>query len=109
MARKAVDAKAEGVVILDLRKLSYSFEYFVLCSVESDRRVQTIADDIREALSNGGERWGHAEGQSDGGWVLLDYGPVVCHLFAPEMREFYGLERLWADAPRVAVPKQVRR
>ncbi len=106
MAHKALDAKADEVVILDLRKLSFSFDFFVLCSAVSDRRIQTIAEDIREKLSNGGERSGHEEGRPDGGWVLLDYGSVVCHIFEPEARRFYGLERLWADAPHLSVPKR---
>ncbi len=108
MAQSALDAKAEDVVVLDLRKLSYSFDFFVLCSVSSDRRVQTIADDIGEKFSNHGMRAGHMEGLPEGGWVLLDYGPVVAHIFSPELRQFYGLERLWSDAPRVPLKKNGR-
>ncbi|MBI3333724.1 MAG: ribosome silencing factor [Candidatus Omnitrophica bacterium] len=104
MARAALDAKAEDLVILDLRKLSFSFDFFVLCSAASDRRVQAIADGIREKLSPSGLRPGHLEGKGQGGWVLLDYGAVVAHLFSPEVRRFYDLERLWGDAPHLRLP-----
>ncbi len=104
MAKTALASKAEGLVILDLRKLSFSFDFFVLCSVSSSTRIQTIADDVEEELSTQGIRRRHVEGEREGGWVLLDYGQVVGHLFSPEVRQFYGLERLWADAPRVGTP-----
>lgn len=105
MARAALHAKAEDMVILDLRKLSFSFDYFLLCSASSDRRIQTIVDHILEALSKKGARPAHLEGRPDGGWLLLDFGPVVGHVFSPEAREFYKLERLWADAPQVRLPR----
>lgn len=106
MAKTALELKAEDVVILDLRKLSFSFDFFVLCSGSSSRRIGTVAEHIEEQLSFQGVRPGHAEGQREGNWVLLDYGPVVAHIFAPEIRWFYGLERLWADAPRLSIPKK---
>ena len=101
IASAAQQAKAEDVVILDLRKLSYSFDFFVICTGSSDRRVRTITDDVEEALDPLGVRRHHQEGNGQGGWVLLDYGPVVGHIFDPELRDYYRLERLWADAPRV--------
>lgn len=104
MATAAVDSKAEGVVILDLRKLSFSFDFFVLCSAASDRRIQGIADDMEEQLSASGILIQHREGSPEGGWFLLDQGPVVGHIFSPELRQFYNLERLWADAPHLALP-----
>jgi ribosome-associated protein len=92
-------------VILDLRKLSFSFDYFFLCSASSSRRLQTVADHIWEALTAAGRRPNHQEGSPEGGWVLLDCGAVVGHVFSLEARRFYQLERLWADAPRVRLPK----
>lgn len=103
MARTALGLKAEDVVVLDLRKLSFSFDFFVLASGSSSRRIGTVVERIEERLSSRGVRPGHAEGQREGNWVLLDYGPVVAHIFAPEIRGFYGLERLWADAPRLSI------
>jgi ribosome-associated protein len=107
MANAALDAKAEDVVILDLRKLSYSFEFFVLCSATSDRHLQTVAEDIEDLLSGNGNKY-HKEGRPDGGWMLLDDGQVIAHVFLPDTREFYRLERLWADAPHVPIPKKKR-
>ena len=92
------------MTILDLRKLSSSFDYFVLCNATSQRRAQAIADAIDEALKPEGARLWHQEGYTEGGWVLLDYGSVVAHVFDPEARTFYQLERLWYDAPKVAFP-----
>ena len=105
-----MDAKAEDVVILDLRKLSYSFEFFVLCSATSDRHLQTVVEDIEELFSGNGSRAGrhHKEGRPEGGWMLLDHGQVVAHVFLPDTREFYRLERLWSDAPHLSVPKKKR-
>ncbi len=105
MVRAASEAKAEDMVILDLRKLSFSFDFFFLCSASSDRRLQTVASHIMEALSTNGREPARWEGRSEGGWVLLDFGAVVGHIFSSEAREFYRLERLWADAPRVRFPK----
>ena len=104
MAQAALKAKAEELVVLDLRKLSYSFDYFLLCSAPSDRRIQTVAEYIEEVVSNG-TRSVHREGHPEGGWLLLDSGPVVAHIFLPNAREFYQLERLWADAPHLRIPK----
>ena len=106
IAQAALDVKAEEVVILDLRKLSFSFDFFVICSGSSDRRLRTIAENVQEEFSKRGLSIDHVEGLRDGGWILLDCGPVVSHIFSPEMREFYNLQRLWADAPRLSVPKK---
>ena len=104
MAQAALDFKADDVVVLDLRKLSYAFDFFVLCNVSSDRRIHALGDKLQEGFAAQGIRLGHLEGRPEGGWVLLDYGSVVAHLFSPEMREFYNLDRLWADAPRLSIP-----
>ena len=104
MARAALEAKADEPLILDLRKLSFSFDYFFLCSASSDRRLQAMADRVAEGLSTMGLRSLHREGRPEGGWLLLDYGSVVGHLFSEEARRFYELERLWADAPHLRIP-----
>ena len=99
-------ATAEELVILDLRKLSYSFDFFLICNAASGRRLQTVAKTIQEKLSEEEVNSVHPEGQPEGGWLLLDFGSVVAHVFSPEAREFYKLERLWADAPHVRIPKK---
>ena len=105
MAQAALEAKAEGLVLLDLRKLSFSFDFFLICSAGSDRRIQTVIEQMEEKLSGTGGRAPRKEGRPEGGWMLLDFGSVVGHVFSLEARQFYQLERLWADAPRVRVPK----
>ena len=106
MARAALKAKAEEPVILDLRKLSYSFDFFFLCSAESDRRIQAVADHIEEDLGADEVRLRHREGDPSGGWLLLDFGSVIAHIFSPEARVFYDLERMWADASRTTIPSK---
>ncbi|MBI3322514.1 MAG: ribosome silencing factor [Candidatus Omnitrophica bacterium] len=105
-AGAALDAKAEQPLILDLRKVSYSFDFFFLCSAGSDRQIRAVVDHIEEALEESGFRAVHREGDPEGGWVLLDFGSVVCHIFMPEVREYYALERLWGDAPRLRPGKK---
>ncbi len=103
LARVALDAKAEEVVVLDLRKISSGFDFFVICSAESERRMKTIAEEVEERLSDHRTKIRHREGEPEGGWVLIDCGWVVLHIFSPDVRRFYRLERLWADAPRLSI------
>jgi len=91
-------------VILEVKKLSSFTDYFVICSGHSDRQVQAIAGHIEERLKEGNFRPLSVEGKREGRWVLLDYGDVVIHVFYQPVREFYDLERLWADAPRIDLP-----
>ena len=102
IATAALDSKADALTILDLRKISATFDYFVICSATSQRRAQAIADAIEASIAPTGAMLWHREGYSDGDWILLDYGSVVGHIFTPELRAFYQLDRLWGDAPRVA-------
>jgi ribosome-associated protein len=95
----ALSKKAEDVVLLDLKKISSVTDYFVICSAGSDVQAKVIADTIIEGLHGNGVR-SHAEGLETARWVLIDCGSVVVHVFLPEVREFYDLERLWGDAPR---------
>jgi ribosome-associated protein len=84
--------------------LSSVADYFVIASAGADVQLRAIAERIEEGLEEVGERvWNH-EGITGGQWIVLDYVDVVCHLFLREKRDFYQLERLWGDAPRVAVP-----
>lgn len=94
--RQAIELK-----VLGLGEVSDFTDYFVLCSGASERQVQAIADAVDEKLRAGGVRPLHVEGLRGGRWVLLDYGAFVVHVFQEEVRRFYGLERLWSDAPEV--------
>lgn len=89
--------KADDIVLLDLKKLSSMTDYFVICSAGSDVQAKVIADAVLDGL---GKTAGHVEGYEGGRWILIDCFDVVAHIFRPEAREFYGLERLWGDAPR---------
>src|SRR5437763_2983427 len=102
--RVADDKKAADLVVLDLRKAAGFTDYFLICSGGNPRQVRAIADAILEALASGGARPAHIEGYDRSEWVLLDYFDFIVHIFAPETRAFYGLERLWGNAERIEVP-----
>jgi ribosome-associated protein len=105
-ARAALDKKAENVRILDLTQLSGFTEFFVICSGMSDRQVQAIASSVEQHLESQNAELLNFEGFSDGRWVLMDFGDVVVHIFQDALRDYYDLENLWADAPRVAIPAE---
>lgn len=97
IAAALMDRKPVDPVVLDLRGLSEATDYFVIASGTSDAHVRGMAEHLIDEVAPH-----HAEGLAQGRWVLLDYVDVVVHLFHPELREFYQLERLWADAPALA-------
>jgi|SoiMethySBSTD1v2_1073268.scaffolds.fasta_scaffold476504_2 ribosome-associated protein len=94
-----LDKKAMDLRVLYLGAISDFTDYFVIASGSSERQVQAIADGAEERLRGLGLRPLSAEGQTRGQWVLLDYGSFLVHVFTEERRAFYGLERLWSDAP----------
>jgi ribosome-associated protein len=100
-ARSASAKQAESVVILDVHGLLVITDFFVIASGETERQVKTIVEEIEKALRDLGRKPVRREGETEGRWVLLDYVDVVVHVFAEEEREYYDLERLWRDAPRV--------
>ena len=100
-ARAASVKQAEEVVVLDVRDLIVITDYFVIASGSNDRQVRTIAEEIERTLREHGVKPVRREGQHEGIWVLLDFVDFVVHVFRNEEREYYGLERLWADAPTV--------
>jgi ribosome-associated protein len=102
-ARTALDKRAQALQVLDLAALSGIADYFVLCTGSSTTHVETIAAAIAAALKAEGYRARHREGVAASGWLLLDYGDVVVHIFLPETRAFYALDRLWGDAPEVSI------
>ena len=91
--------KARALSVLDLRPVTDTTDFFVICSGTSDEHVRGIADAVVAELGQHGHDAHHVEGLQGGRWVLLDYVDFVVHLFHPETRSFYQLERLWADAP----------
>ena len=100
-ARAAADKQGERVAVLDVRELIVITDYFVITSGSSQRQVRTIVEEIEKAMRDLGRKPVRREGVEDWRWVLLDYFDVVIHVFSDEEREYYDLERLWRDAPRV--------
>jgi ribosome-associated protein len=98
VAQAALSKKAENVMLIDVRGLTSIAEYFVIASGGSGPQLRAIAESIEVELKKQQVAPISVEGRG-GGWVLLDYGDVVAHIFEPEMRVFYDLEGLWADAP----------
>lgn len=97
-----LDRKAVDPVVLDLRGISTATDYFVIVSGTSDAHVRGMAEYVVGALAPSGIEPHHVEGLAQGRWVLLDYVDFVVHVFHPDLRSFYQLERLWGDAPVVA-------
>jgi ribosome-associated protein len=95
----ASDKKASDIVLLEIRELTTLADYFVIASGASERQLGAIADGIVEGLREEGMRPIGREGGSNAHWLLLDFGSVIVHIMAPPERDFYQLERLWADAP----------
>jgi ribosome-associated protein len=101
---KAADAvKAEDIVVLDVRALTIITDYFLICTGKSSIQIRAISDRIEDRLREAGERKLRVEGRQEATWVLMDYGDVVVHVMAAEQREFYRLEDLWCDAPRMEI------
>lgn len=98
-ARAALDKRATDLVVLDVRGVSSVADYFLVCSGKSTTHIETITEAIRAELKDEGVRPLHAEGVAESGWILLDYGDVLMHVFLEDTRAYYALERLWGDAP----------
>jgi ribosome-associated protein len=106
--RYALEKKAYDLLLVDVSALSSLGDYFLICTGRSDTQVQAIVQSIDEGLSRAGMRPLSIEGYSAGHWALIDFGDVVVHVFQEQVRAFYDLERLWARAPRVALPEPYR-
>ena len=97
----AVDKKASDVTLIEIGKATTLADYFVIATGNSDRQIGAISAGIQQRMKEDGIALLHAEGLPGDGWVLLDYGQVVVHVFAAEQREYYDLERRWKEAPTV--------
>jgi ribosome-associated protein len=104
----AQDRKAIDLVVLDLRPADGFTDYFVIMTGANTRQIQAISDAIQEALGSKGVKPAHIEGGDRAGWILLDYFDFIVHIFSPESRAFYALERLWGSAERIAVADPAR-
>lgn len=102
LAAKTLDDKiAKNIKILEVRDLTVLTEYFIICTANSTSQVKTLGDEVCRILEENGETPLRTEGVRTGGWVLVDFGCVVIHIFLEEARQFYNLERLWGDAPEI--------
>ena len=94
---------ARDLKLLRVTDVTVLADYFVICTATSTTQIKTLADEVEAAVEAKGENKLHREGYRGGGWVLIDFGCVVVHLFMEEAREFYNLERLWADAEEIDI------
>jgi ribosome-associated protein len=102
----ALERKAKDLVVLNVREISAFADYFIICSGTSDRQVRAIASAIQENLKTADILPLGIEGEAAGQWVLMDYDDVIIHIFLDPIRNFYDLERLWSEAPRIDVPDE---
>jgi ribosome-associated protein len=102
-AQAADEKKAREIVVLRLSAITEFTDYFVICTGNSSRQTQAIADAVIEELKKIKTRPLHTEGYNNAEWILIDYGAFVVHIFTEESRSFYDLERLWRDAEKVEV------
>lgn len=102
VARKAVEAvsdrQASDIVLLDARGVCSFADYFVICSGESERQLKAVYEEVAHSLKKEGVLPHHREGAPDSGWLLLDFGDVIVHIFASQERDYYQLDELWSDA-----------
>ena len=101
---KALDSKrAKEIEVLRVGDITILADYFILCTATSTTQIRTLADLCEETVEKLGEELHHREGERESGWVLLDFSTVVVHIFLPEQREFYKLDRLWQDGETVDI------
>ena len=105
MARQVVEAAADkqasNIVLLDARKVCTFADYFVICNGDSERQISAIYEEVEHKLKRAGILPYHSEGAVDSGWLLLDFGDIIVHIFAPFEREYYRLDELWNKATPV--------
>lgn len=91
------EKKGEDILLLDLRGVAEICDYFVLCNGTSHRMLDGLADDLLRKIKTSHKRKGNLEGRSRDGWLLIDYGEVIVHLFSPDQRDYYALDELWSE------------
>ncbi len=104
IARAALAKKASDVLILDVRELTSIADYFIVASGESERQVKAIANNIAREISTEYHTTPQIEGAGTSMWILLDFDDIVVHVFKTDIRQYYGLEKMWSDAPRIPLP-----
>lgn len=103
VALTADEKKATDIVMLDLSKISDVADIFLVCTAANKRLADALVDEIEKKVRiNCAEKPAAIEGRAEGSWILMDYGTVLVHIFLPEQREYYRLEKLWGDAPQLS-------
>lgn len=102
-AEAAADALATDIQVLDLHDYTPFFDLFVICTADNTRQLRALSLRVIEALREAGAELRRSEGEPESGWIVLDYGTVLVHLFTPEQRQYYRLEERWSHAPKVLV------
>jgi len=100
-ARVAADNKGRDILVLDMRGITPLYDYFVICTGSSRRQIHTITEEVDASLRDCGDVRLSVEGYEASSWVVQDYGDLMVHVFNPQTREYFALEELWADAPRI--------
>ena len=95
------DKQGDDIVLLDIKPISLIADYFIISAAGTDRQIKAISDEVSDRTKDHGITPLHVEGNAESGWMLLDYGSVIVHLFSPELRAYYTLEDLWKQAPVV--------
>lgn len=109
LAVKSLDSKkAKDITVLETRDITVLADYFVLCTAGSTTQIKTLVDEVDKVLREKGEPALRTEGYRSGGWVLLDFAAVVVHIFLKDIRDFYGLERLWRDAQEIDISAWIK-
>ncbi len=103
LAHVASDAHGSDILVLDIADLTTLADYFVLCTADNERMLRAITRALSDFGEKGPAHLNRQEGTAASGWVLMDFGDVIVHAFGKHEREFYDLDRLWADAPRILV------
>jgi len=106
-ALAASEKKATDIMAIEVAELLVVTDYFVICTGNTDIQVRAIAEEIEDRLRDAGIKPMGREGVAEGKWILLDFGDLVVHVFQPAERDFYRLENLWSDAPRLELPAEV--
>lgn len=105
-AKAAIDKKGTDVMLLDIRKDSAFADIFVVVSAQNDRQTRAIGEAMEEALRKKGIKARSREGNSEGRWVLIDFGEIVAHIFLEPLREYYRLEDIWTNSPKIQIPAE---
>ena len=105
----ALEKKAKNIIILNMQKVTSFADYSIVCSGNSDRQVQSIAQAIEENMKKNGFLPLGIEGERTAQWILMDYADIIVHVFYEPVRDFYDMERLWSDAPRMEIDNDADR